>query len=161
MLNGHLITKKQRNNCPILGVVCRILLKSQLPVHGWKHCFVKTYERRLISTSLKCISKNLTPVIVYSVILDLFLLLLSSLLWWYDCTSVLFQVFVANPNKALPIQEILVKNKDKLVEFLTNFHNDRTGIDITVDSVKRKVRLKSFMWTTLSACHLKRPLVVK
>ncbi|XP_068685929.1 calcium-binding protein 39-like [Montipora capricornis] len=37
-----------------------------------------------------------------------------------------FKVFVANPNKALPIQEILVKNKDKLVEFLTNFHNDRT-----------------------------------
>lgn len=37
-----------------------------------------------------------------------------------------FKVFVANPNKTPPIQEILVKNKDKLVEFLTNFHNDRT-----------------------------------
>ena len=37
------------------------------------------------------------------------------------------QVFVANPNKTPPIQEILVKNKDKLVEFLTSFHNDRTG----------------------------------
>ncbi|KAL9963437.1 hypothetical protein ACROYT_G026948 [Oculina patagonica] len=36
------------------------------------------------------------------------------------------QVFVANPNKTPPIQEILVKNKDKLVEFLTSFHNDRT-----------------------------------
>lgn len=35
-------------------------------------------------------------------------------------------VFVANPNKTPPIQEILVKNKDKLVEFLTSFHNDRT-----------------------------------
>ncbi|CAH3105477.1 unnamed protein product [Porites lobata] len=37
-----------------------------------------------------------------------------------------FKVFVANPNKSPPIQEILVKNKDKLVEFLTTFHNDRT-----------------------------------
>lgn len=37
-----------------------------------------------------------------------------------------FKVFVANPNKTPPIQEILVKNKDKLVEFLTSFHNDRT-----------------------------------
>ena len=40
----------------------------------------------------------------------------------------ILQVFVANPNKSPPIQEILVKNKDKLVEFLTTFHNDRTGI---------------------------------
>ena len=40
---------------------------------------------------------------------------------------VLLQVFVANPNKTPPIQDILVKNKEKLVEFLTNFHNDRTG----------------------------------
>lgn len=38
------------------------------------------------------------------------------------------QVFVANPNKTAPIHEILVKNKEKLVEFLTSFHNDRTGI---------------------------------
>lgn len=37
-----------------------------------------------------------------------------------------FKVFVANPNKTPPIQDILVKNKDKLVEFLTGFHNDRT-----------------------------------
>ncbi len=39
----------------------------------------------------------------------------------------LFQVFVANPNKAQPILDILLKNKDKLVEFLTQFHTDRTG----------------------------------
>ncbi|EDO40951.1 predicted protein [Nematostella vectensis] len=37
-----------------------------------------------------------------------------------------FKVFVANPNKTPPILDILLKNKDKLVEFLTNFHNDRT-----------------------------------
>lgn len=36
------------------------------------------------------------------------------------------QVFVANPNKPRPILEILLRNKDKLVEFLTNFHNDRS-----------------------------------
>lgn len=37
-----------------------------------------------------------------------------------------FKVFVANPNKSPPILDILMKNKDKLVEFLTSFHNDRT-----------------------------------
>lgn len=36
-----------------------------------------------------------------------------------------FKVFVANPNKPQPILSILVKNKDKLVAFLTNFHNDK------------------------------------
>ncbi|KAK3749956.1 hypothetical protein QZH41_013869, partial [Actinostola sp. cb2023] len=38
-----------------------------------------------------------------------------------------FKVFVANPNKTPAILDILLKNKDKLVEFLTNFHTDRTG----------------------------------
>lgn len=37
-----------------------------------------------------------------------------------------FKVFVANPNKTAPILDILLKNKDKLVEFLLNFHTDRT-----------------------------------
>eukprot|EP00052_Salpingoeca_macrocollata_P004996 m.44797 g.44797 ORF g.44797 m.44797 type:complete len:323 (+) comp14594_c0_seq1:106-1074(+) len=36
-----------------------------------------------------------------------------------------FKVFVANPNKTQPIMEILLKNKDKLVEYLSKFHNDR------------------------------------
>jgi len=36
-----------------------------------------------------------------------------------------FKVFVANPNKAKPILEILVKNKDKLIVFLEGFHNDK------------------------------------
>ena len=35
------------------------------------------------------------------------------------------QVFVANPNKPRPILEILLRNKDKLVDFLQKFHNDR------------------------------------
>jgi len=37
-----------------------------------------------------------------------------------------FKVFVANPHKTPPILDILLKNKDKLVDFLTNFHTDRT-----------------------------------
>ena len=38
----------------------------------------------------------------------------------------LFQVFVANPNKPKPIAEILLRNRDKLVDFLSNFHTERT-----------------------------------
>jgi len=37
-----------------------------------------------------------------------------------------FKVFVANPNKQDAIRSILLRNQDKLVEFLTNFHNDRS-----------------------------------
>jgi len=37
-------------------------------------------------------------------------------------------VFVANPNKAKAILDILLKNKEKLVTFLSTFHNDRQGI---------------------------------
>jgi calcium binding protein 39 len=36
-----------------------------------------------------------------------------------------FKVFVANPNKPTPILNILVKNKEKLVNFLNGFHNDK------------------------------------
>lgn len=36
-----------------------------------------------------------------------------------------FKVFVANPNKPESISEILIKNKDKLLKFLSKFHNDR------------------------------------
>jgi len=36
-----------------------------------------------------------------------------------------FKVFVANPNKPSPILHILVKNKEKLVTFLNNFHNEK------------------------------------
>jgi len=36
-------------------------------------------------------------------------------------------VFVANPSKAKPILDILLKNKDKLIDFLSKFHTDRTG----------------------------------
>jgi len=36
-----------------------------------------------------------------------------------------FKVFVANPNKPKPILDILVRNRERLVEFLNNFHTDR------------------------------------
>jgi len=36
-----------------------------------------------------------------------------------------FKVFVANPNKPQPVLHILSKNKEKLILFLTNFHNDK------------------------------------
>jgi calcium binding protein 39 len=36
------------------------------------------------------------------------------------------QVFVANPNKPRPILEILLRNQDKLVDFLTRFHTERS-----------------------------------
>eukprot|EP00842_Homolaphlyctis_polyrhiza_P006977 jgi/Hompol1/869/HPOL_005051-RA len=37
-----------------------------------------------------------------------------------------FKVFVANPSKAKPILDILQKNKDKLLLYLSNFHNERS-----------------------------------
>ncbi|ELT89582.1 hypothetical protein CAPTEDRAFT_105157 [Capitella teleta] len=37
-----------------------------------------------------------------------------------------FKVFVANPNKPKPILEILLRNKERLVDFLSKFHNDRS-----------------------------------
>jgi len=37
-----------------------------------------------------------------------------------------FKVFVANPNKPKPILDILIRNRDKLIDFLSNFHNDRS-----------------------------------
>jgi calcium binding protein 39 len=38
-----------------------------------------------------------------------------------------FKIFIANPNKAKPILDILCKNKEKLITFLGNFHNDKAG----------------------------------
>ncbi len=38
-----------------------------------------------------------------------------------------FKVFVANPNKPRAIIDILQKNKERLITFLGNFHNDRAG----------------------------------
>eukprot|EP00095_Tigriopus_kingsejongensis_P006450 maker-scaffold384_size188899-snap-gene-0.30 protein:Tk06450 transcript:maker-scaffold384_size188899-snap-gene-0.30-mRNA-1 annotation:"Mo25" len=40
-----------------------------------------------------------------------------------------FKVFVANPNKPKPILDILLRNREKLVDFLTKFHTDRSEDD--------------------------------
>ncbi|KAI9764456.1 MAG: hypothetical protein M1840_008479 [Geoglossum simile] len=37
-----------------------------------------------------------------------------------------FKVFVANPNKSLAVQQILIKNRNKLLKFLPDFLADRT-----------------------------------
>ncbi|XP_005100218.1 protein Mo25 [Aplysia californica] len=37
-----------------------------------------------------------------------------------------FKIFVANPNKPRPILDILLRNKDRLVDFLTRFHTERS-----------------------------------
>lgn len=37
-----------------------------------------------------------------------------------------FKVFVANPNKSKAILDILLKNKSKLIDFLTKFHESRS-----------------------------------
>ena len=39
----------------------------------------------------------------------------------------IIQVFVANPKKPLQIENILQRNKEKLLVFLQNFHNDKEG----------------------------------
>lgn len=36
------------------------------------------------------------------------------------------KVFVANPNKPKPILDILLRNQEKLIDFLTKFHTDRS-----------------------------------
>ena len=38
-----------------------------------------------------------------------------------------FKVFVANPKKPPQIEAILRRNKDKLLAFLKDFHNDKDG----------------------------------
>lgn len=37
-----------------------------------------------------------------------------------------FKIFVANPNKPKPIMDILLRNRERLVEFLTKFHTERS-----------------------------------
>jgi calcium binding protein 39 len=37
----------------------------------------------------------------------------------------IFKVFVANPNKQAPVIEILKKNADKLLRYLSDFQSDR------------------------------------
>ena len=58
---------------------------------------------------------------------------------FYSCTlpADLRQVFVANPKKPPPIENILRRNKDKLLIFLRNFHNDKEGASLALEVVLR------------------------
>lgn len=47
-----------------------------------------------------------------------------------------WQVFVANPNKPPQIVTILRRNKDKLLSFLKEFHNDKDGKSSLMERVQ-------------------------
>eukprot|EP01100_Stratorugosa_tubuloviscum_P015380 TRINITY_DN8804_c0_g1_i1.p1 TRINITY_DN8804_c0_g1~~TRINITY_DN8804_c0_g1_i1.p1 ORF type:complete len:334 (-),score=136.66 TRINITY_DN8804_c0_g1_i1:96-1097(-) len=54
-----------------------------------------------------------------------------------------FKVFVANPNKTPTVLNILLKNKQRLVDFLTNFQNDNEEDQFTEE--------KSYLLKTISS----------
>lgn len=56
----------------------------------------------------------------------------------------IFKVFVANPKKPKPIVDILVKNRQKLLNFLSNFHSERKDDDSFKDE-------KAFLIKQISA----------
>ncbi len=67
--------------------------------------------------------------------------------------SIYFEkVFVANPNKPKPITDILLRNKEKLIEFLSNFHSDRNEDEQFNDEkaylIKQIKELKEVAWET-------------
>jgi hypothetical protein len=47
------------------------------------------------------------------------------------------QVFVANPKKPQPIESILRRNKDRLLAFLKDFHNDKDDEQFNVRPVSQ------------------------
>ncbi|KAK7533035.1 Mo25-like protein [Phyllosticta citribraziliensis] len=51
-----------------------------------------------------------------------------------------FKVFVANPNKSLAVQKILINNRDRLLRFLPSFLDDRTDDDQFTDEKSFLVR---------------------
>ncbi|KAF2195760.1 Mo25-domain-containing protein [Zopfia rhizophila CBS 207.26] len=51
-----------------------------------------------------------------------------------------FKVFVANPNKSVAVQRILISNREKLLRFLPNFLEDRTEDDQFIDEKSFLIR---------------------
>lgn len=51
-----------------------------------------------------------------------------------------FKVFVANPNKSVAVQRILINNRDRLLKFLPQFLEDRTDDDQFTDEKSFLVR---------------------
>lgn len=50
------------------------------------------------------------------------------------------KVFVANPNKSVAVQRILINNRDRLLKFLPKFLEDRTDDDQFTDEKSFLVR---------------------
>ena len=50
------------------------------------------------------------------------------------------QVFVANPNKSVAVQRILISNREKLLRFLPNFLEDRTEDEQFMDEKSFLIR---------------------
>lgn len=61
---------------------------------------------------------------------------------FYVRTAILtkVQVFVANPNKSIAVQRILINNRDRLLKFLPKFLEDRTEDDQFTDEKSFLVR---------------------
>jgi calcium binding protein 39 len=51
-----------------------------------------------------------------------------------------WQVFVANPNKSVAVQRILISNRDKLLRFLPSFLEDRTEDEQFIDEKSFLIR---------------------
>lgn len=57
------------------------------------------------------------------------------------------QVFVANPNKPPQIATILRRNKDKLLAFLKDFHNDKDGeLRVIVSNTLANIQMSNLMY---------------
>lgn len=50
------------------------------------------------------------------------------------------QVFVANPNKSVAVQRILISNREKLLRFLPSFLDDRTEDEQFIDEKSFLIR---------------------
>jgi calcium binding protein 39 len=50
------------------------------------------------------------------------------------------KVFVANPNKSVAVQRILINNRDRLLRFLPGFLDDKTDDDQFMDEKSFLVR---------------------
>lgn len=55
-------------------------------------------------------------------------------------TTLTMQVFVANPNKSVAVQRILISNREKLLRFLPNFLEDRTEDEQFIDEKSFLIR---------------------
>jgi len=66
-----------------------------------------------------------------------------------------FKVFVANPNKPPQIAAILKRNKEKLLSFLKDFHNDREGECLVVFYFDSIVVLGALLRRVIELWHVR------